>query len=441
MKSIIFLIPVIVSLTLIPAFSQEYGDNDPSSIVCDSHYPDFCIAAYPPDLNCGDISHNAFTVLQPDPHGFDRDKDGVGCGTKQQDTPFDPTITELLAIINDLLERIAVLESFHIPDPPVSLLQVSVEKGDTIPTVGTVITILVTGANGSATIEIMTDTGEVIKTLKGVLVSNQGVINLPWIIPKDIEPGIYTVRVIDAFDSAETTFEFGNSGTNSQCGSGTIFDPESNSCVLVVPETQIEIGEPYFENNWSILIEGSGFYPDIDGSIRVIDSQDWNNFAMIANFGDTINIDSTGSFSTIIPIRYDYIQSGNYDVIINDIEEHTFSENYIQFNDFDADFITYDFSTTNFKVNEEKILDVTGNIQPLPEYDSRNEYIHIYIFKDNFGSLQTGHRGTWSMDDILNENGDFHMATNALFIEAGQYKPLFSYEGAHIWGPTITVIE
>ena len=46
---------------------------------CHSSYPDFCIPPPPPDLNCPDISQKNFTVLPPDPHGFDRDKDGVGC--------------------------------------------------------------------------------------------------------------------------------------------------------------------------------------------------------------------------------------------------------------------------------------------------------------------------------------------------------------------------
>jgi len=40
------------------------------------------------------------------------------------------------------------------------------------------------------------------------IASSQGEINQPWIIPKEMEPGIYTVRVVDAFDSAETTFKF-----------------------------------------------------------------------------------------------------------------------------------------------------------------------------------------------------------------------------------------
>lgn len=46
---------------------------------CDPAYPDFCIASPPPDLNCPDVPQKGFTVLPPDPHGFDRDVDGVGC--------------------------------------------------------------------------------------------------------------------------------------------------------------------------------------------------------------------------------------------------------------------------------------------------------------------------------------------------------------------------
>lgn len=48
---------------------------------CDPSYPDFCIApAYDVgDLDCADIGAGWFTVLQPDPHGFDADYDGYGC--------------------------------------------------------------------------------------------------------------------------------------------------------------------------------------------------------------------------------------------------------------------------------------------------------------------------------------------------------------------------
>lgn len=46
---------------------------------CSPSYPEFCIPPPPPDLDCGDIGVKNFTVLSPDPHGFDGDSDGVGC--------------------------------------------------------------------------------------------------------------------------------------------------------------------------------------------------------------------------------------------------------------------------------------------------------------------------------------------------------------------------
>jgi len=46
---------------------------------CDPSYPDFCIPSPPPDLDCKDIPQKRFTVLQPDPHRFDGDGDGIGC--------------------------------------------------------------------------------------------------------------------------------------------------------------------------------------------------------------------------------------------------------------------------------------------------------------------------------------------------------------------------
>ena len=46
---------------------------------CDSSYPDTCIPSPPPNLNCADISDKGFQVSSPDPHGFDRDGDGIGC--------------------------------------------------------------------------------------------------------------------------------------------------------------------------------------------------------------------------------------------------------------------------------------------------------------------------------------------------------------------------
>lgn len=55
---------------------------------CDPAYPTgedgkaICIPPPPPDLDCKDIIYRNFKVLQPDPHRFDRDKDGIGCEQK-----------------------------------------------------------------------------------------------------------------------------------------------------------------------------------------------------------------------------------------------------------------------------------------------------------------------------------------------------------------------
>lgn len=46
---------------------------------CDPSYPDVCIPPPPPDLDCADIPYRRFRVLPPDPHRFDRDRNGIGC--------------------------------------------------------------------------------------------------------------------------------------------------------------------------------------------------------------------------------------------------------------------------------------------------------------------------------------------------------------------------
>lgn len=51
----------------------------PPAANCDPSYPTVCIPPPPPDLDCGDVPYRNFTVLQPDPHRFDGNKDGVGC--------------------------------------------------------------------------------------------------------------------------------------------------------------------------------------------------------------------------------------------------------------------------------------------------------------------------------------------------------------------------
>ena len=55
-----------------PAVAIPAGDCDPA-------YPTACIPPAPPDLDCGDVAAQRFTVLPPDPHNFDGDLNGVGC--------------------------------------------------------------------------------------------------------------------------------------------------------------------------------------------------------------------------------------------------------------------------------------------------------------------------------------------------------------------------
>jgi|SRR5262245_53496289 hypothetical protein len=46
---------------------------------CDPSYPEVCIPSPPPDLDCPDVPYRRFRVIGADPHGFDRDRDGIGC--------------------------------------------------------------------------------------------------------------------------------------------------------------------------------------------------------------------------------------------------------------------------------------------------------------------------------------------------------------------------
>ena len=54
-------------------------DTQTNEKYCNPSYPGVCIDAWPPDLDCGDIPYRNFEVLSPDQHGFDGDKDGIGC--------------------------------------------------------------------------------------------------------------------------------------------------------------------------------------------------------------------------------------------------------------------------------------------------------------------------------------------------------------------------
>ena len=61
--------------------TPESNYNPPTDYapICDPSYPDVCIPPYPPDLDCDEIYYSNFRVIGNDPHGFDGDKDGIGC--------------------------------------------------------------------------------------------------------------------------------------------------------------------------------------------------------------------------------------------------------------------------------------------------------------------------------------------------------------------------
>ena len=51
---------------------------EPSKPRCDPSYVGVCIPPPPPDLDCKDVPSN-IRVVGSDPHGLDRDNDGIGC--------------------------------------------------------------------------------------------------------------------------------------------------------------------------------------------------------------------------------------------------------------------------------------------------------------------------------------------------------------------------
>lgn len=71
-----------------PATTGSSGSSSPNGTPsppttggrCAPSYPDVCIPAPPPDLDCADVPYRSFRVLPPDPHRFDGwDDDGLGC--------------------------------------------------------------------------------------------------------------------------------------------------------------------------------------------------------------------------------------------------------------------------------------------------------------------------------------------------------------------------
>ena len=85
-------------------------------------------------------------------------------------------------------------------------LVVTVEDGPNYAAAGKSKTIKVHGGQQTVKIEIFDKDGKKIESLS-FPASSQGEINQPWIIPKETEPGTYTIKVSDGHNSAESTFE------------------------------------------------------------------------------------------------------------------------------------------------------------------------------------------------------------------------------------------
>ncbi len=83
---------------------------------------------------------------------------------------------------------------------------VSVTEGEVVAGVGKTISIKVEGAAQSVEIQIIATDGEILFD-SSFPATDDGQINQPWLIPKETEPGTLTIKVKDAFNSAETTFE------------------------------------------------------------------------------------------------------------------------------------------------------------------------------------------------------------------------------------------
>ncbi len=86
-------------------------------------------------------------------------------------------------------------------------LVVTVNQGIEIPGFGKSINIKVINAIQTVQIEIISSNGDVIVTLPSFPVSSQGKVERLWIIPEGTVPGTYTIKVKDAQNTTETTFD------------------------------------------------------------------------------------------------------------------------------------------------------------------------------------------------------------------------------------------
>jgi hypothetical protein len=78
-KNLPLTVAVLLGLSLLSTALHTNSLNASADENCDPSYPDVCVPSSPPDLNCDDVSYNDIRVVGADPHGFDREGDGIGC--------------------------------------------------------------------------------------------------------------------------------------------------------------------------------------------------------------------------------------------------------------------------------------------------------------------------------------------------------------------------
>ena len=71
-----------LTLWLTAAVGVGCGGGPPAAhraASCEAGYPDLCVPVDASDLDCVDVAARDFAVRGADVHGFDRDRDGIGC--------------------------------------------------------------------------------------------------------------------------------------------------------------------------------------------------------------------------------------------------------------------------------------------------------------------------------------------------------------------------
>ena len=121
-------------------------------------------------------------------------------------------------------------------------------------------------------------------------------------------------------------------------------------------EPQIEVGNGVFndeENTWIVNITGSGFYPDYESYIYLI-QQDLGYVG-----GDNIYTDQNGDFTINVESSYGHLESGDYTVEIRELKIYEFEE-YIEFGSFPENSIEWTISPSTTTEVVETIFEING---------------------------------------------------------------------------------